>query len=69
MIEDHDPLFSAVAWSCSGSVRWIIIFLRGFKGALSSCMEKVRNQNGSWQHKTSKIRPELTFPLTHTMPL
>jgi hypothetical protein len=22
-----------------------------------------------WQHNGSKIRPELTFPLTHTMPL
>ena len=23
----------------------------------------------SWRHKRSKIRSELTFPLTHTMPL
>jgi hypothetical protein len=23
----------------------------------------------AWQHKRSKIRPELTFPLTHAMPL
>ena len=22
-----------------------------------------------WQHSRSKIRPDLTFPLTHTMPL
>src|SRR5947207_3192840 len=30
-IEDHYPLFPAVALNCSGSIRWIIIFLRGFK--------------------------------------
>jgi hypothetical protein len=23
----------------------------------------------AWQNKRTKIRPELTFPLTHTMPL
>jgi len=46
-IEDHNPLFSAVALNCSGSIRWIIIFLRGFKELFLAAWKKVRNQNDS----------------------
>ena len=44
----------------------IRVFALRVKRSLSCSANGARK---SWQHNRSKIRPELTFPLTHTMPL